>query len=110
MKWNIAALSLLMSLSAQAADECGSVTIADMNWSSASLIANIDRFILEHGFDCEAELVPGDTMPTTTSMIEKGQPDIAPELWANAVKEIIEVAIKEERLAYAGESLPDQFM
>ena len=106
MKRNIAALSLLLSMGAQAS-ECGHVTIADMNWSSASLIANIDGFILEHGFGCEAELVPGDTMPTTTSMIEKGQPDIAPELWANAVKEIIDVAIKENRLAYAGESLPE---
>jgi len=66
------------------ANECGSVTIADMTWNSATLIANIDRFILEHGFGCDAELVPGDTMATGASMIEKGQPDIAPEFWSNS--------------------------
>ena len=106
MKWNLAIFSLLLSVTAHAA-ECGRVTIADMNWNSASLIANIDRFVLEHGFDCEAELIPGDTMPTTTSMIEKNQPDIAPELWTNAVKVVVEKAIQEGRLAYAGESLVD---
>jgi glycine betaine/proline transport system substrate-binding protein len=104
MKWKLATLSLLASVSAQAS-ECGSVSIADMNWNSASLIANIDRFILEHAYGCDAELVPGDTMPTATSMIEKGQPDIAPEMWTNAVKEAIDGGIKEGRLVEAGESL-----
>ena len=37
------------------AGECGDVTIADMNWNSASLMANVDRFILEHGYGCDAE-------------------------------------------------------
>ncbi|WED23417.1 ABC transporter substrate-binding protein [Vibrio sp. JC009] len=106
MKWNYAALALFASASVQAS-ECGHVTIADMNWSSASLIANIDRFVLEHGFECDAELVPGDTMPTTASMIEKGQPDIAPEIWTNAVKEAIDNGVSEGRLAYAGEALVD---
>lgn len=106
MKWNLAALALVASASAQA-NECGQVTIADMNWNSASLIANIDRFILEHGFNCDAELIPGDTMPTTTSMVEKGQPDIAPEMWTNAVKEAIEGGIKEGRLTNAGYSLSE---
>lgn len=59
------------------AQECGKVTIADMNWNSATLIANVDRFILAEGYECDAELVPGDTMPTGTSMIEKSEPDIA---------------------------------
>ena len=106
MKWNIAALSLLIGVTAQAA-ECGKVTIADMNWNSASLIANIDQFVLEHGFDCDAELIPGDTMPTSTSMVEKGQPDIAPEMWTNAVKDLVDNAVKEGRLVKAGDSLLD---
>jgi glycine betaine/proline transport system substrate-binding protein len=108
MQWKIASLAVIASLSTQVqADECGTVTIADMNWNSASVIANIDRFVLEHGYGCDAELIPGDTMPTATSMIEKGQPDIAPELWTNSVKEAIEVGVEEGRLAYAGNSLVD---
>ncbi|WP_417346188.1 ABC transporter substrate-binding protein [Ferrimonas sp.] len=90
-----------------AADDCGQVSIADMNWSSASLIANVDQFILEHGYGCRAELVPGDTMPTSTSMIEKGEPDVAPEMWFNAVQALVERGMSEGRLAKAGHSLSD---
>lgn len=105
-KFLIAPLLLASSISF-AAEECGQVTIADMNWSSATLIANVDRFILEHGYGCEAELVPGDTMPTSTSMIEKGEPDIAPEMWSNSLKEALDKGVAEKRLRYAAHSLSD---
>lgn len=90
---------------AQAA--CGRVTIADMNWASATLLANVDAFILKHGYGCDAEIVPGDTMPTGTSMIEKGEPDVAPELWSNSFKEALDRGVKEGRLKVAGKSLSD---
>ncbi|MGF1719597.1 ABC transporter substrate-binding protein [Vibrio kyushuensis] len=108
MNMKLATLLLLATSAASTtanADECGSVTIADMNWSSASLIANIDKFILEHGYDCDADLIPGDTMPTGTSMIEKGQPDIAPEFWSNSMKDALDKGVEEGRLRYAGKSL-----
>jgi len=35
------------------------------------------------------ELVPGATMTSFASMNEKGQPDVAPELWINAVRDEI---------------------
>ncbi len=98
--------SALVATSSFAAD-CGKVTIADMNWNSATLMANVDRFILEHGFDCEAEVVPGDTMPTGTSMVEKGQPDIAPELWTNSMKAALDRGVEEGRLKIAVKSLSD---
>ena len=39
------AAALLLSTSANAA-KCGKVTIADMNWASASLMANVDKAML----------------------------------------------------------------
>ena len=78
----IGGVAVVMSHSASA--ECGSLTVAEMNWASAELMANVDKIILKPGYGCDAELVPGDTMPTGTSMIEKGEPDIAPEMWSNA--------------------------
>lgn len=89
------------------AQGCGVVSIANMNWQSAELLANIDKIILEKGFGCEVELVPGDTVPTATSMTEKGKPEIAPELWLSAVKESIEKAVKDGRLHYATKALED---
>ena len=78
--------------------KCGKVTIAEMNWASAQLMAHVDKIILETGFGCKAEIVAGDTMPTFTSMNEKGRPDIAPELWINAVKVPLKKAKGEGRL------------
>lgn len=106
-----ATLALLFSAASfstpSLANQCGEVTIADMNWNSATIIAHIDRFVLEHGFDCDAELVPGDTMPTGASMIEKGQPDIAPEFWSNSMREALNKGVKEGRIRYAGTTLSD---
>lgn len=108
MKVRLLALTLIcLNQNALAEEACGDVTIADMNWTSATLMANVDRFILEHGFGCEAELVPGDTMPTSTSMIEKGEPDIAPEMWSNAVKDLLDKGVAEKRVRFAGKSLSD---
>ncbi|MDC5705977.1 ABC transporter substrate-binding protein [Vibrio europaeus] len=108
MKLKTAALLTLSATAFHAqAEECGKVTIADMNWNSATVIANVDKFILEHGYGCEAELIPGDTMPTGTSMIEKGQPDVAPELWSNSLKDALDKGVAEKRLRYAGKSLVD---
>ena len=97
---------LLSALSTHAnADECGKITIADMNWNSASLMAHIDQFVLNEGYQCNAELIPGDSVPTGTSMIEKGQPDVAPELWTNGIKEALDKGIADKRLRIASESL-----
>ncbi|MEL0636797.1 ABC transporter substrate-binding protein [Marinomonas sp. TI.3.20] len=99
---------LVSAFSANAsAASCGSFTIADMNWNSASLMAHVDQFILNNGYNCDAELIPGDSVPTGISMIEKGQPDIAPELWTNGIKEALDKGVAEKRLRYAGKSLVD---
>jgi len=50
---------------ANAAD-CGSVTIASMNWQSAEVISNLDKIILNEGYGCSAEITIGDTVPTIT--------------------------------------------
>lgn len=107
MKKQILATALFAASAGVQASECGNVQIADMNWPSASLIANLDRFILENAFDCEAELVPGDTVPTSTSMIEKQQPDIAPELWTNSFKEGLAKAVEAGTLTVAGKVFSD---
>lgn len=105
----LAALTLAVgSLGSGAAyAACGNVTIAEMNWASAQAAARVDEFILKNGYGCDAETVPGDTMPTTASMTEKARPDIAPELWMNSVKEPVEKAVKEGRLVIVGDVLAD---
>ena len=88
----------LTSFGSVANAACGKITIANMNWASANFMAEVDKVILEKGYGCSVELVPGSTMPTFTSMQEKGEPDIAPEFWANAAKLELEAAVAEGKL------------
>ena len=96
----ISTISLFVSflLSGNAIANCGTMTMADMNWPSATLMANVDKIILEEGYGCEIELVTGATTTTFASMNEKSQPDVAPELWINAVREPLFAAMDEGRL------------
>ena len=80
------------------AGACGKITIANMNWASANLMAEVDKVILEKGYGCTVELIPGATMPSFTSMNEKGEPDVAPEFWANAALEALTKATGEGRM------------
>lgn len=110
MRNPIAAVVLLIGfgLHAEAAEAaCGDVTIAEMNWGSAAVAAHIDKIVLERGFGCKVTLVPGDTVPTFTSMITRGQPDMAPEFWINAVRGPLAKATAENRLVLGAEILED---
>ncbi|MDH6232067.1 glycine betaine/proline transport system substrate-binding protein [Mesorhizobium soli] len=101
------ALGLLAIGGAANAAECGTVTIANMNWQSAEVLANIDKLILNAGYGCDASLVVGDTVPTLTSMTEKGQPDIAPEGWVDLLPEVVERGIADKKLVSTVEALSD---
>ena len=61
--------------------DCGRTTIAEMNWPSAQLTAYIDKYFLAEAFNCDVRLVPGDTIPSVTSMIAIGEPSLVPEVW-----------------------------
>ncbi|MBP7240505.1 ABC transporter substrate-binding protein [Amaricoccus sp.] len=101
------AIGLAATASAASAQECGDVTIASMNWQSAEVLANLDAFILEHGFGCDAEITIGDTVPTITSMVEKGEPDVAPEGWVDLLPEIVQGGIADGKIVSTGASLAD---
>ncbi|MBS3651742.1 ABC transporter substrate-binding protein [Pseudaminobacter sp. 19-2017] len=92
---------------ASAQEGCGDVTIASMTWQSAEVLANIDKIILDAGFGCNAEIVQGDTVPTLTSMIEKGQPDIAPEGWVDLQPELVNRGLAEKKIISTGPALSD---
>lgn len=75
-------------------DTSDKITIAEMTWLSASALAHIMNKVLADGYGCNVELVPGDTVPTATSMLTKNEPDIAPELWVSTAKAIWEQMVE----------------
>ncbi|MEZ5649846.1 MAG: ABC transporter substrate-binding protein [Burkholderiaceae bacterium] len=93
-KWLAAATlagAVAFAPAAASAAECGTkdkITIAEMTWLSAAVLAHTTKRILDEGYGCNVELVPGDTVPTATSMLAKNEPMIAPELWLSTAEAI----------------------
>ena len=73
----IASMILLAPVMAKA----DNIKIAELNWQSGSMIAEIDSYILQNGYDKETEIVPGGIDATIQSMMSKGTPDIFSEAW-----------------------------
>jgi len=85
------------------AASCGTdetVSIAEMTWLSAGTLAYVTEAILKDGYGCNAEVVPGDTVPTATTMLTKNDPQIAPELWVSTAQSIWD-KIEEKGNVYA---------
>jgi len=101
------AAGLLFSLGSARAAGCGDVSIASMSWQSAEVLASVDKFILNKGYGCNADITVGDTVPIITSMVEKGQPDVAPEGWVDLIPELMGRGLKEGKLVQGAEALPD---
>ena len=97
----------LLGFAAGASAACGDVTIASMNWQSAEVLANVDKFVLNKGYGCNADITTGDTVPTITSMVEKGQPDVAPEGWVDLLPEVVSRGLQEGRIVEGALALTD---
>ena len=77
------ALGLVMLPGLAAAEDCGEVTITEMNWASSAVITEVAKFIMENGYGCTVQKVPSSTTPSLVSVAETGKPDIVTELWIN---------------------------
>lgn len=69
---------------AAAAQDCGEVSIAEMNWASAQIVVAVSEFLLTQGYSCDVTVVPSDTTPAVTSLSENNEPDVVPEMWPNS--------------------------
>jgi glycine betaine/proline transport system substrate-binding protein len=83
----LAAGALSLSGPALAQNDCGEVSITEMNWASSQVVTSVASFIMEQGYGCEVAVVPSDTIPAVTSVAETGEPDIVTELWLNGAGE-----------------------
>lgn len=109
------AAALLMgataSLPVQAQESaCGTdrtIDIAEMTWPSAAALAHIHAIILENGFGCDVEIVTGDTVPTSSSMLTRGTPAVAPELWTSAIEEPWAEGVEEGAVVSLGNAITD---
>ncbi len=110
------AILLLSSASAPALAQdggdttCGTdrtIDIAEMTWPSAAALAHIHATILEAGYGCNVEIVTGDTVPTSSSMLMRGTPAVAPELWTSTIEEPWAKGLADGTVVQLGEAITD---
>ena len=101
----IATVGLLFSSSAYAA--CGKTEVAEMNWTSGQVVAEILGFVLQAGYDCDATLVSTSTVPAITAMGEKGTPHINPEAWVNSIAKQVDAGLSAGKFVDAGDIFSD---
>lgn len=95
---------------AQDAVTCGTdrtIDIAEFTWPSAAVLAHIHAKVLDAGFGCNVEIVTGDTVPTTSSMVTRGSPAVAPELWTSTVQEQWDAAVSDGTTVALGDAISD---
>lgn len=110
-------LSLVMMSSMTTVSRADNISIAELNWQSGSMIANIDAYILEKGYGHTVEIMPGGIDATIQSMMAKGEPNIFGEAWTSLLgegaKDFIDrgilIQVRDEIVVGAGEGwyVPD---
>ena len=92
------------------AAQCGTdrkIDIAEMTWPSAAALAHIHATVLEHGFGCTVEIVTGDTVPTASSMLSRGTPAVAPELWTSTIEDAWAAGIEDGSVVQFADAITD---
>lgn len=92
------------------ATQCGTdrtIDIAEMTWPSAAALAHIHATILDTGYGCNVEIVGGDTVPTSSSMLSRGTPAIAPELWTSAIEDAWAQGLANGRVVQLADAITD---
>ncbi|SFQ29576.1 glycine betaine/proline transport system substrate-binding protein [Roseivivax halotolerans] len=102
LAYSAAAIALFAAAPALAQEDCGEVSITEMNWASASIVTNVANFILTQGYGCDVSVVPSDTVPAITSLVENGEPDIVTELWTNSTGDAYARLVEEGRVQEIG--------
>ena len=101
----IAGMTMLSTASADTV-ECGEVTITEMGWTSGQVVTAIAKFLMTQGYGCDVTIVPSDTVPAITSLVETGTPDVVTELWVKAVPAYWELE-RDGKVKTAGNVLSD---
>lgn len=77
------------------------VRFSGLNWESNLLLAEVQSFILEHGYGCRTEIEPGETLAMLAAL-QRGDVDVTPEVWPGQIEVAWEKALASGRVLGVG--------
>jgi len=91
---------------AQKCETNRTIVFADYDWESARVHNRIAQFILEKGYGCKTDALPGTSIPLITGL-GRGDIDVSMEIWYNLSRDIIDRLESEGKIQRIGVNFPD---
>jgi ABC-type proline/glycine betaine transport system substrate-binding protein len=82
------------------------IIFAGLDWDSNAFHTAVARFILENGYGCETDVIPGSTLPLLTGMA-RGDIDVTMEIWEDNITEAWTKALAAGQVVGLGTNYPD---
>ena len=82
------------------------VMFADLDWDSNRLHTALARYIIEMGYGCETDAIPGSTIPLLTGLA-RGDVDVMMEIWKDNVTAAWNKAEAAGQVVSLGTNFPD---
>lgn len=102
-----AALGVARSATAAlACDVDRPVVFAGLDWQSNAFHTEVARFIVEHGYGCETDVLPGTTIPLLQG-VAQGDIDVVMEVWKDNVTEVWNRGLRRRQVVEVGINFPD---
>lgn len=82
------------------------IVFAGMDWQSNAFHTAVARKILEAGYGCETDIIPGTTIPILQG-VAQGDIDVVMEVWKDNVTEVWSRALRRNQVVEVGVNFPD---
>lgn len=106
MRYILFICALLAPTAVSACEVSRPVMFAGLDWESATFHNAVARFILEHGYGCETDAIPGSTIPMLQG-VAQGDIDVVMEIWKDNVTDVWMRAMSRGQVRELGINFPD---
>lgn len=96
------------SASAQTCDIDRPIVFGDLDWDSAVFHNQVARFILEKGYGCKTDAIPGSTVPLYSGAV-RGDIDVVMEIWSNTSPEVWTKGVQDKKVLEIGTNFDDAY-
>lgn len=101
-----ATIAAVLAMPAAACELDRPVVFAGLDWDSVAFHNAVARRIIEDGFGCKTDVIPGSTIPLLQGLAQ-GDIDIAMEVWKDAVTDVWQRALARGQVVEIGINFPD---
>jgi len=93
---------------AQKCDIDRPIVFGDLDWDSAVFHNQVARLILEKGYGCKTDAIPGSTVPLYGGAV-RGDIDVVMEIWSNTSPEVWTKGIEDKKVLEIGTNFDDAY-